>query len=348
LAGQAVNVFRVPLAHAGTAPPTAVTLTTAQNLMLGAWESGKAVIAVNQMRASPWSLPCDLNTGTVNGELRQVTEGQAGGAHPAIMRDGSLLAYASSKTGSQSLFLKDLRTGRERLLAAPLDSGGALAHVHFSPDGKQVVASHSRQSVKSYTLVTVPTVGGEMKPFHPEGSRVRAWSPDGRWVLVWLPANNQIAVIDVISRKQTVLLSDGFTEPSLSADGKWLAFVAQQGRQLYVAPFRGDQAISKELWIPIAGQVGYPFWAPDGNSLYYAPSPGMDFSTEASTTIVRRKLDPQTKQPLGDAAVFFRSEGMIFGSAVTNPIPVARDQIILQMNVINSDLWALDVPARRR
>ena len=62
--------------------------------------------------------------------------------------------------------------------------------------------------------------------------------------------------------------------------------------------------------------------------------------------LMRQVLDRETRQPKGPATVFSRFEGRDFGGAITNPIAVARDQIVLTLAEPASDLWSIDLPAK--
>ena len=83
-----------------------------------------------------------------------------------------------------------------------------------------------------------------------------------------------------------------------------------------------------------------PAWSPDGKSLYYRVS---RTGSITDTTLMRQPLDA-AKRPVGTATVFYHFEGITFGGPVVNPIAVARDQIILNMNQPSSDLWSIDLP----
>src|SRR5262249_14418876 len=136
--------------------------------------------------------------------------------------------------------------------------------------------------------------------------------------------------------------NDEFVEPRLSADGRWLAFAGSDNK-LYTAPFHAEQSIPETEWIMTAQRGLQPAWAPDGNSIYFIRRGSANAS---AATMYRQPLDPATKRPVGAPTVFHRFDGFVFANGVDNPIVVAQDRIILFMGEPNSDLWAIDLPAR--
>jgi serine/threonine protein kinase len=342
--GDAVNLWRVNL----NGDIVQVTNGTSFNTVEADTAAGKLVYTANLSTGTLWSLPCDLDTGKVSGPLKRILSNEAGDAHPDVLADGSLLAYASRRNGPQGIWIKDLRTGKERLVAQPNHYGEDFAHVRLSPDGKRVAASHSNQPGRmGWKLVMLNAAGGEPKELYKDGARIRGWSPDGRFLLLWQadpPA--RISVLDIPARLRSDIVTrpaETFSEPKLSEDGKWLAFLNGEGK-LFAAPFRGAETIPETTWVPILDRASHPAWSPDGNSIYYVPR---KLDRWSGRSLYRQRLDPQTKRPVGPPTLFQSFEGMTFGGPVTNPIAVAKDQIILNMNALNSDIWATDLPDAR-
>ena len=253
----------------------------------------------------------------------------------------------------QSLFFRDLRTGKERIVATPLRSGDAISHARLSPDGKLIAAAYSsleeRGSAYNWKLVTVPVSGGDLKTIDPQGTRIRGWTPDGKLLLLW-SANppTRILTLDLATGKRTDLFpfaeQDSFSQPSLSSDGKWIAFDGPPGKALYIAPFHGAAPIPKSEWIPIAESGSFPAWSPDGNQIYYALTALREgMASESQTTMVRRPLDPLSKRPVSAAVPFYQFTGGVLGNPVVNPIAVARDQIVVVFSVSDSDIWAMNL-----
>jgi len=346
--GDAVNVWRIALGDVESGEPAPVIFGTSSNsLMFTSAVPGRIAFNSNHSVNRLLSLACDLNNGKVHGVPQHLTTGQSDGLHPYLSPDGSLLAYSSRKNGSQALWLRDLRTGKERMLAQPKSMSEALAHFVFSPDGKRIAATYSGeggtggQGPAAWKMVTIDAATGERSALSDSGARLRGWSPDGRFLLLWETSVPQgVSVMDMASRKKYRIVvrgQDQFTDPKLSADGQWLAFL-DGARRLYVAPFRGDKAIPESEWRAIADNAGFPFWAPDGNSIYFAPG-------SAGTprgTLLRQALHPQTKQPVGQPSHFYTFE---FGLpvSVVNPIAVSTDRIVVVISELSTDIWTMNL-----
>ncbi|MFE7133061.1 amidohydrolase family protein [Streptomyces sp. NPDC057638] len=126
------------------------------------------------------------------GRERAIAPG--GRVHPALSPDGTRLA-AFDLTGR--LVLRDLATGAERVLAAPLTGGGLPGRPSWSPDGRRIAfCDRNRLSLRfreGYNLIRiVDTVSGadrlhQVAPhtsLSDRGASGPVWSPDGRWLAV--------------------------------------------------------------------------------------------------------------------------------------------------------------------
>ena len=341
--GDAINVWKIPLRATADTEPEAMTLGTSFNFVEADTAAGKLAFTANTSTNSLWSLPCDLNTGKVLGNLKRLLDNEGFDSHPNILPDGSRVVYTSRRNGPQGIWLKDLRTGQERLVAQPARYGEDFAHVHLSPDGKQIIATHSNPpddtSRRGWKLIMMNAAGGEIKDVYKEGGRVRGWSADGRYVLLWQNDNPaRVAVLDLSTGVRSDIVDDG-REPKFSEDGEWLAYVAADGK-LMIAPFRGSQKIAAASQILVAEAAGSPAFSPDGNSIYYSPR---RLDRWSAVNLYRQVLDPVSKQPKGPPTRIYQFDGIAFGGSVTNPITVAHDQIILQLSSTSADIWSTDL-----
>lgn len=165
------------------------------------------------------------------GPARRVTETVAPEAEPAWAPDSRRLAYTSRRSGTMRVHLYDFATGQEREVSA---AGADHATPTFSPDGRELAFVRDGRR-----LVVVQLEGG--------GERVVAegqlWRPPfgGGRPLAWSP------------------------------DGKWLAFLATDGRMftnVNVVPADGSAApvAVSRLANTFAGSLA---WAPDGKAIYF-------------------------------------------------------------------------------
>lgn len=194
----------------------------------------------------------DLRTGAESEAIR--TPG--GAMHPALSRDGTLLAYAGREGQETVLRLRNLATGEDRRLIAidhDAQEGGYYADLTprfvFAPDGKSIVlglnGGIARLDVASGKIVPIPfsaEVAQAMGPL----TRVSQKQDDG-------PVHVRI-----------------IQSPVASPDGRTLAFTALGG--LYVQPLGGGGAPRKL----VPADAFQPSWSPDGRSLVYVTWTAID------------------------------------------------------------------------
>ena len=343
--GDAWNLWRIPVRDASSGNPIPMTMGNSTFMQADA-VPGRLVYTVNSSTDSLWSLPCDLNSGKVKGPLKQLTEHRADVVHPDITQDGSLMVYCSRGNGPQSIWIKDLRSGRARMLAQSATRGDDYSHVIFSPDGKQVAAMLNDVQKANFRsgrgIVVIPTAGGAPKRIADGGSRIRGWTPDGRYLLCWtMVGGGKILLLEIATGKSSVIVESAgksIGDPRLSKDGRWLAFKDLTG-PIYLAPVHGIQPVSEADWVKVADLGSVPNWSPDGNTLYYIS--GSDASSTREWT--RQPLHPTTKLPSGQPTSLYSFDGPRFGDSIINPVGVARDQIVVVLNELFSDIWSRDL-----
>ena len=93
------------------------------------------------------------------------------------------------------------------------------------------------------------------------------WSPDGD---VLAPAPDPVVALSVVveSATRVVFEAEGIEVPTLSPDGRWLAYVSDEtgSNEVYV---RGFPDVNSGIWrVSTRGGV-MPMWADGGRELYY-------------------------------------------------------------------------------
>lgn len=182
---------------------------------------------------------------------------------PAISLDGTRLAYESRKAGHTELRLRDLATGEDRLLAAPLDPDQLEASLWqdimpryaFTRDGKALVVSRAG--------------GFDRIPL--DGSPIRRLAVDADMHVDVGPSTRQ-----QISDSSGPVKARLIQAPVASPDGQRLAYMAMGG--LYVQPATDGAAPSKLETGP--DPIAEPAWSPDGKILTY-----VSWSEEAGGTV---------------------------------------------------------------
>ena len=250
-------------------------------------------------------------------------ESSGGAAAPEVSPDGRWLAFARQipdgtlnykghKYGPRTaLWLRDLKTGSERMLMDPIEpmvaSGsktlGILPRYTWAPDGKSILITQGgklrRVDVATGHVATVPFTAhvhrtiSEMarKHFRITDDAVQAkfirWpsaSADGRTIA--FVAVGHIYVQEGANGKPRRVTPASFTPleyaPAWSPDGKWLAFVTFDDTargQLWKVPVGGGtpMRLTRD-----AGDLVDPVWSPDGKSVIVARGAG---ATAAGRTI---------------------------------------------------------------
>jgi Tol biopolymer transport system component len=149
---------------------------------------------------STFSHVTDLYLQPLDGRpAERLTEHPGNNMRAHFSPDGNQLAYLSSRTGDEELWLLDLATGEERLLT---EDPATDEMATWSPDGNELAFRSDRDGRAAIWLVDArglrtrrlsPDDGAE-----PSGRADICWSPDGRWIgfLSGTGSNQALHLID--------------------------------------------------------------------------------------------------------------------------------------------------------
>lgn len=110
----------------------------------------------------------------------------------AVSRDGQFVAFLSDRDGRTDLWVTQIGSAETHKLTHGLDGellNPAVRTLEFSPDGSQVMFWHrteSRAAAQGIGIWTVPTLGGEPRPYL-DGVAEVTWSPDGSQIAYHTP-----------------------------------------------------------------------------------------------------------------------------------------------------------------
>lgn len=164
----------------------------------------------------------------IGGKAKRLTQDSYYEIDPAWSPDGTKLAYASDKSGSQDIYIRDLKSGKEtRATHLP---GAEVAPV-WSNDGQQIAFLTQADEVAILTVASGET-RTVMKGLNRPGKV--SWSPDNKTLALAAlhNARNQLLTIDIESgatRYQEIARGRSFSTrgddgPVWSADGKNIVF----------------------------------------------------------------------------------------------------------------------------
>jgi len=182
---------------------------------------------------------------------------------------------------------------------------------------------------------------------------VYTWTSDGkRGVSEYY--GGRIGLVELSSGRTTELLAHPpyrLYQPRLSADERWLAFIAviTAGRsRVYVAPFRAEGPIPEGQWIAVTdGQTwdDKPRWSPDGNLLYHTSD------RDGFRCVWAQRLHPTTKQPVGAPFAVYHSHSarrsLINMDVGMLAISVAGGRLVFNMAERTGNIWMAEWKERR-
>ncbi|MCX5200994.1 amidohydrolase family protein [Streptomyces sp. NBC_00237] len=193
---------------------------------------------------------------------------QGGRTHPALSPDGKRLACLDMTGG---LVVRDLASGAEKVVAAPLGGGGLPGPPSWSPDGRHVAyADRNRLNYRfreGYNLIRVVEVATG-------ASRLHALAPFAS-------------------------LSDRYASgPAWSHDGKWLACVSESA--LWVLPVGADGSPAGEAKQVSDYGADQPSWAADSRTILYLAEGKVRLTTRGAKGAGREipvRLDYRSSAP---------------------------------------------------
>jgi hypothetical protein len=304
---------------------------------------GRLAFSVLSENTNVWSLPVDANGGKAHGEIVRLTESGDRDMGPSVAGDGTKMAFSRGSWGQGNLWLKDLRNGKDKLLATAV--GGGL----IAPDGSKV--TYAKFGNQTTTCYVVPSNGGEAETVCQDCRTLNGWSQDGKNVLYEALAERAIVLVDVASGHKTEVLKHpkyGLSRGRFSPDDRWISFhwITPNARRIFVAAYHGATEIPESQWIPITdGQAmdRYASWSPDGNLLYFLSE------RDGFRCIWAQRVDSATKHPSGTAFPVHhfhtsRRSLMTLGDPLYTGFSVAVDKLVFSMTERTGNIWMTNLP----
>ena len=181
--GDSTNLWqmRVPPAGPATGLPQRVTAGTGLEIHPSAGREGQVVFSVVTNNIDLWSLPIETSTGIPAGPMQRLTDDPATDAYPWFSPDGGKLVFMSNRLGSYDLWVRDMSTGKDAVIAAQLRFPTVPI---VTKDGSRVVfPSPARER-----WFSMPLVGGAARTSTPQVAcdgcpTLWDFSADGKWAV---------------------------------------------------------------------------------------------------------------------------------------------------------------------
>jgi len=334
------NVWRLRIS-----PETALVTGVPQRLTFGtAIERSPVVRSPDQLAFASivenidvWRVPLEPTTGIASGGLERVTDDAAADRLQNVSADGRVVAFTSSRTKPEQVWLKDMQTGRERQITDPEALPGGAQVAQVSPDGSRVAVNIERRGVALY-----PSNGGQPSTLC-AGCTVGGWSSDGSRMVIG--RGTQRRVLEIGSSREVALAERPnwyLNSARFSRDGRWVVFHTTNApdlRQIYAVPAFLGAAVPPDKWVPVVTDFGIqPTWSPHATGVYH-------FSIRDGFFCAwLQPVDATTKQPIGEPRVVLHLHEPRLRAAVrampSNDVQGAY--LYMTLTEASGNIWMLD------
>jgi Tol biopolymer transport system component/predicted Ser/Thr protein kinase len=346
--GDSINLWRVRLTRdwRQEGEPEQLTSGTGQERQPSVARNGRMVFSSALQNTDVWELPVDGNQGVVTGEMRQLTRDAADDYYPEIAANGSRIAFISTRSGNDDVWLLDPKTGRQGAL---LTTPAREMYPKLSADGTAVIFGSMEGNRRGVYMMS--TLGGAARKLCDDCGLTRDVTNDASKVVLQVGAPAQVGVLDVATGSVSVVLKHPqypIYAPRLGPRNGWMAFQMAEkptARVIYVAPFRGNQETPVTEWVEVTDGSAMdrnPAWSPDGSLLYFLSE------RDAFRCIWAQRLEAATRKPVGRpfAVAHFHQSArslMNIDGAGQVSLSVAPSRIVFAMGEFMGNVWMAEL-----
>ena len=290
-----------------------------------------------ESRDDVWLLSADPDRSAPQRITREPAERE----YAALSKTGQHAAFSSNQSGSLNIWVKNLATGRESIVAG-------------SPDIQRfpiLDAAGVRVAYSSYEAQTraihVSTPGGVPQKVCDDCLRATDWSVDGRSLLIFRGSPYEISTLDIASHRQTLVLkhpTHHLLYGRFAPDGSWVSFTERTGEtagRILVAPVNGPLPVPESAWIKIADadQDDRADWSTDGRTLYFTSS------RDGDSCLWGQRIDAVTRRPAGDPFAVHHFHGRV--SYERGGWSSAAGRIAIVLTEETGSIWMMSRPPSR-
>lgn len=247
VSGPTSGIWKIAIANRTfqiTGDPTQVTRGGESYGALSVGGPGTLYYSVLHKRSDVWALSGDTHNGTSFAPVKAITSDEATDTFPSAA--SGKLVFASDRGGRRAIWMKDLSTASERVLAW---SDTFYDSPKLSPDGNSVAYGSYDALTKIWALKIVQTSGATSPVVFPGCGPPAAWSPDGKSILF---ASEDSAptkpygagILNVTTRRKRFFETSEFSifPNGFSPDGKWVFFHTRLGsrRNVWRTPLEAE------------------------------------------------------------------------------------------------------------
>jgi Tol biopolymer transport system component len=335
------NVWRLPVSpDSGRVAGSPTRLTFGSALERTASVSAMGQIAFTSLveNVDVWRVPLDPGTGMTNGRPERVTDDAASDRTMNVSGNGRTLAFVSSRTGRDEVWLKDLATGAERQLTFVGSRAGSVA-----PDGLRVAV---HRIVGDHSAIDAYDSSGSGEPVRLcDDCAGGAWSADGSRLLITRRRHSldRSVILDLASKHEVEIASHAawnIFQSRLSPDGRWVVFHTTNApnlRQVHVV--RASPEAPASEWVAVAPDFGiFPEWSPDGTGVYY-------FSLRDGYMCAwLQRMESATSRPAGapEAVLHLHQPRLRAAVRATPSNDVANGAMYVTLTETTGNIWMLE------
>ena len=314
---------------------------------------GLVAFTIASPRPRLWDIPLETREAGEGNEPIDVVTSHDFTYWPSLSDTGKL-AYLAQRFDRFNLWLNDLASGKETMLAS-IEGGGNinLVSAYINRTGTRLAYTASHES--NQAIYAIGTEDGTPERVCVDCGLVRSWSPDGGVMLSqervlkgsdWV--STRINRIDVASGRSSVLFEKAshLFSPDFSPDGRWVAFqardaIADRMEQLFLAPMSDDAPVEPERWIPLTDLKHFdanPKFSQDGEVIYF------NSDRDGFTCLWAVRLNPATMKPIAKPFPVKHFHGNPRHYSWYPVFGIGPDRIVISLEEVQSDLWMTQLP----